>query len=83
MNPKITPTHYGGQDNLYEAIKVIEAHNLNFSTGNAIKYILRHPYKCDPITDLKKAIKYLQFEVERLEKERQKKIDESDCEVYH
>ena len=28
------------EDNLKEAIKVIEAHNLGFHPGNAIKYIL-------------------------------------------
>ena len=35
------PDHYGGQDNTYEAIKIIEAYDLNFSLGNAIKYIIR------------------------------------------
>lgn len=35
------PRHYGGADNPCEAIKVIEAHDLNFNLGNALKYILR------------------------------------------
>ena len=35
------PDHYGGKDNPYEAIKVIEAWDLNFNTGNAVKYIAR------------------------------------------
>lgn len=39
--PQIRPKHYGGADNLYEAIKVIEAWSLNFSLGNAVKYICR------------------------------------------
>jgi hypothetical protein len=33
------PQHYGGADNPYEAIKVIEAWNLGFNLGNTIKYI--------------------------------------------
>lgn len=54
------PSHYGGEDNPYEAIKVIEAHNLGFHLGNAIKYILRAGKKTsDSTEDLEKAIFYL------------------------
>jgi hypothetical protein len=35
------PNHYGGKKNTYEAIKVIEAWELNFHLGNVIKYISR------------------------------------------
>jgi hypothetical protein len=35
------PSHYGGADNVYEAIKVIEAWNLGFCLGNCVKYICR------------------------------------------
>jgi hypothetical protein len=35
------PEHYGGKQNTYEAIKVIEAWDLNFHLGNVIKYISR------------------------------------------
>jgi len=35
------PEHYGGKENTYEAIKVIEAWELNFHLGNVIKYISR------------------------------------------
>lgn len=35
------PQHYGGKDNPYEAIKVIEAWNLGFNLGNTVKYISR------------------------------------------
>ena len=34
------PKHYGG-DTTYEAIKVIEAWELNFHLGNVIKYVSR------------------------------------------
>lgn len=35
------PAHYGGADNSYEAIKVIEAWQLGFCLGNTVKYISR------------------------------------------
>lgn len=60
------PHHYGG-DTTYEAIKVIEAWDLNFSLGSAIKYICRLELKEDPIENLKKARKYLDFEIARRE----------------
>jgi hypothetical protein len=42
MSDKVNnPIHYGGEQNPYEAIKIIEAHELDFHLGNAIKYILR------------------------------------------
>lgn len=60
------PSHYGGADNPYEAIKVIEAHNLGFSLGNVIKYVLRAGKKESALVDLKKARQYLDFEINRL-----------------
>lgn len=35
------PAHYGGEDNPYEAIKVIDAWDLSFCLGNTVKYISR------------------------------------------
>lgn len=63
------PEHYGGSDNVYEAIKVIEAHGLDFHLGNAVKYILRAGKKEDEKTDLQKAIWYLQRRLENIERE--------------
>lgn len=63
------PQHYGGEDNPYETIKVIEAWNLDFHLGNAVKYISRAGKK-DPakeIEDLKKALFYLSRKIENLE----------------
>ncbi len=61
------PAHYGGADNPYEAIKVIEAWDLGFNLGNAVKYISRAGKK-DPaklVEDLQKAAFYLNREIER------------------
>jgi hypothetical protein len=41
MEPINNPNHYGGKENTYEAIKVIEAWDLNFHLGNVVKYISR------------------------------------------
>ena len=62
------PQHYGGQDNLYEAIKVIDAWDLGFSLGNTVKYISRAGKKDKELQDLKKALWYLQHHIETLEK---------------
>lgn len=63
------PDHYGGENNQYEAIKVIEAWGLNFSLGNVLKYIKRSGKKSDnPLEDLQKAAQYLGFEIARLER---------------
>ena len=35
------PNHYGGKDDQYEAIKVIESWDLGFHLGNVLKYINR------------------------------------------
>ena len=70
-DPKVNhPHHYGGKGNVYEAIKIIEHYELNFSRGNAIKYILRagKKSKITEIEDLQKAIQYLEFEISRLKK---------------
>ena len=60
------PKHYGGKDNPYEAIKVIEAWNLGFCLGNTIKYIARAGKKDATIQELEKAKWYLDREIEKL-----------------
>lgn len=64
------PKHYGGGDNPYEVIKVIDAWGLGFAIGNAVKYLARAGKK-DPtkhIEDLKKAIWYIEHEIETARK---------------
>ena len=65
------PSHYNQG---IEAIDIIESWELNFSLGNAIKYILRSPYKGKQIEDLEKARWYIDREIERLKKERDRDI---------
>lgn len=60
------PSHYGGKDNLYEAIKVIEAWDLDFCLGNTVKYISRAGKKDDTIQDLEKAKWYLERKIQKL-----------------
>jgi len=59
------PDHYGGADNPYEAIKVIEAWKLGFNLGNAVKYIARAGKKDQTVVaeDLEKAIWYIRREI--------------------
>ena len=64
------PSHYNQG---IEAIDIIESWDLNFSLGNAIKYILRSPYKGKQIEDLEKARWYIDREINRLKNEMVKK----------
>ena len=57
------PSHYGGGDNPYEAIKVVEAWGLDFHLGNVVKYIFRAGKKGDMLEDLKKARWYLERKI--------------------
>lgn len=72
------PNHYGGAGNPYEAIKVIKAWHLPFTLGNTVKYISRAGKKekdgnDNRIEDLKKALWYLQYEINDLEKQQSEK----------
>jgi hypothetical protein len=62
------PEHYGGEENPFEPIKIIEHYDLNFNLGNVIKYVLRAPFKGTPLKDLKKAYTYIGFEIRRRER---------------
>ena len=61
------PDHYGGKDNTYEAINIIEALDLGFHLGNAIKYIVRAGKKGAESQDIEKAIWYLNRYLEVLD----------------
>ena len=68
------PSYYKGENNPYEAIKVIEAWDLNFNLGSVLKYIARAGHKESgklsiedkKIEDLRKASWYINREIEKL-----------------
>lgn len=66
------PQHYGGNDNPYEAIKVIEDWDLDFHLGNTVKYISRAGKKGSDkeLQDLKKALWYLERKINNIENKR-------------
>lgn len=63
------PQHYGGEDNPYEVIKVIEATDMDFHLGNAYKYIARAGKKGTDkeVQDLKKAIWYIERKIQLIQ----------------
>jgi hypothetical protein len=68
MTEKIDhPEHYGGAENPYEAIKVVEAWGLCFHLGNVVKYVSRAGKKGDALEDLNKARWYLDRKIANLE----------------
>lgn len=73
MKPKYEfinhPPHYNTISGI-ECIDVVE--NFNFNIGSAVKYLWRNGRKpgISSIEDLKKALWYIQREIERIEKEK-------------
>ena len=57
------PPHYTAHPSGVECIQITE--HMNFCLGNAIKYIWRADLKHDAIEDLKKAVWYVNREIER------------------
>jgi len=65
----VHPDHYGGGDNPYECIKVIDAWQLGFNLGNCVKYINRLGKK-DPtktLEEMKKARFYLDHAIQKFQ----------------
>jgi len=63
-DPVNSPAHYlvGG----IETIDFIEAKQLNYNLGNAVKYIARSGHKDDRKQDIEKAVWYLKREISRM-----------------
>jgi hypothetical protein len=69
MNDVYHPKHYTEHPSGVECIQIAQA--FNFNLGNCIKYIWRAGLKTeDPLQDLQKAAKYIEFEIERVQRER-------------
>jgi hypothetical protein len=64
-DPVNSPSHYRWLPNGIEVIDITET--LNFTMGNAVKYILRADHKGKPIEDLRKAAWYIEREIARRE----------------
>lgn len=65
-NDATSPGHYRQHPSGIECITIAEA--FSFNLGNVIKYVWRAGLKSDDaIEDLKKARRYLDFEINRLE----------------
>lgn len=67
------PSHY--TDGKIEVIDFIEDKGLNFHRGNAVKYIARAGKKnpAKEVEDLKKAVWYLNREIQRMERDNDSK----------
>lgn len=59
------PSHYTYGS--IEVIDYIEDKGFNYNLGNAIKYISRAGHKLNTIEDLRKAVWYINREIQRLE----------------
>ena len=64
----VKPAHYNSHPSGIECITVVQ--HYNFNVGSAMKYLWRQGLKdSEPsIRDLSKAIEYIKFEIERIEK---------------
>ena len=64
MSDPINPKHY--TELKISPLEYIEANEFNWSIGNVIKYVSRYKRK-NGVEDLKKALWYLEREINRLE----------------
>lgn len=69
-----SPPHYISHKSGIECIQITE--HMNFNVGNAIKYLWRSDHK-NGLTDLRKAVWYVNREIKRLER-----IDENQTEIF-
>ena len=60
------PSHYTSHPSGIECIQVTE--HMGFNLGNAIKYVWRADLKNDALEDLRKAIWYIDREIQKREK---------------
>ena len=62
-DPVNHPKHYTAHPSGVECIQITE--HMGFNLGNAMKYVWRADLKHDAIEDLRKAIWYIQREIEK------------------
>ena len=69
------PPHYTAHPSGVECIEITE--HMNFCLGNAIKYLWRAGLKQNEVEDLKKAVWYINREIERVENGKEERVGES------
>jgi hypothetical protein len=67
VDMRATQLHYENNKG-YDVIDFIKDYNLNFNRGNIIKYLARAGKKDNELQDLRKALDYLEREIEHYEK---------------
>ena len=71
-----TQMHYENRNNSnYDVIDFIKDYELNFNLGNVVKYISRLGKKDEKLRELRKALDYLQREIEHEEFIQQTEIE--------
>ena len=59
----------------YDVIDFITDYGLNFNRGNIIKYVARAGKKDDELSDLRKALDYINREIETIEKQKKQWVE--------
>jgi hypothetical protein len=67
VDMRATQLHYENNKG-YDVIDFIKDYNLNFNRGNIIKYLARAGKKDNELQDLRKALDYLQREIDHYER---------------
>ena len=65
-DPVNHPAHYVSHPSGVECIQITE--HMGFNLGNAIKYVWRADLKADALEDMRKAIWYIQREIQKRER---------------
>jgi len=71
---RATQIHYENGKG-YDVIDFITDYGLNFNRGNVIKYIARAGKKADELSDLRKALDYINREIETIEKQKKQWVE--------
>ena len=71
---RATQIHYENGKG-YDVIDFITDYGLNFNRGNIIKYVARAGKKGDELSDLRKALDYINREIETIEKQKKQWVE--------
>ena len=71
---RATQIHYENGKG-YDVIDFITDYGLNFNRGNIIKYVARAGKKGDELSDLRKALDYINREIETIEQQKKQWVE--------